>query len=205
MRPLFPSAALAAILAMSAAHADVVIIRQGQLSGPPPVMQVMPQGSAFAMAEAFIMGNVVSRMPADYNGVVIAQPIPVEEPAADEPISFAGAWRLTEIMDDTGAPLDIDPDLLAVTEFNVDINGPFNAYVGCNRMFGELGMSDGMVTSAEYAMTMMACIGPVGELEQAFTHVLDSASLVAQGHDMLILLDGEGDKLAEFALIFEAP
>jgi heat shock protein HslJ len=54
-------------------------------------------------------------------------------------------------------------------------------------------------------MTFMACLGPAGDLENAFMRVLDSASLVATGHDMLVLLDGEGDKLAEFALRVDAP
>ena len=59
--------------------------------------------------------------------------------------------------------------------------------------------------SAEYGMTQMGCLGSLGDLENAFMRVLDSASLVAMGPEMLVLLDGEGDKLAEFALRVEAP
>lgn len=200
MRPLTLSAALAAALALPA-HADMVHIQHG----PAPAVLPSPQASAFGMAEAFILGNVVSRMPPDYAGVIVEPPIQVDDPVAADPVTFAGAWRLTEIMDDAGHPLDIDQGLLAATEFNVDINGPFNAYVGCNRIFGEVHMAQGVVASTEYGMTLMACMDPVGELERAMTRVLDRAALVAQGPEILVLLDADGDKLAEFELLFEAP
>ena len=209
MPPLtFRAAALAALLATPAAHADMVIIQQGHFPGPSPFVQPLPQGSAFGMAEAFIRDMTAERFP---QAALLAQPrlerpllapIPGEDSA---PIPFAGGWSLTEIMDDEGARLSFDPALLAATEFNVDLDGSFTTYAGCNRMFGELTMMDGTIASAEYGMTFMACLGPVGDLENAFMRVLDSASLAATGHDMLVLLDSEGDKLAEFALRVEAP
>ncbi len=203
------AAVVAALLAAPAAHADMVIIQSGPM--PPAALPAMPQGSAFGMAEAFIHNTVVPRMPWGSADVIVQQGLPLappallDETAPDEPISFAGAWRLTEIMDEDGQPLDFDADLLSATEFNVDIDGPFSAYAGCNRVFGEIEIRDGVVTSADYGMTMMACLGPAGDLENALTRVLDNASLVAMGNDMLILLDGQGDKLAEFELAFEAP
>lgn len=211
MRPLpLRAVILAALLAAPAAHADMVIIQQGHFPGPSAFAHPMPQGSAFGMAEAFIRDMAANRFP---QAVLLDHPFPehplfppvlVEDRAA-HPIPFAGGWNMTEIMDDQGLPLAFDPELLAETEFNVDLDGSFTAYAGCNRIFGELTMMDGTIASAEYAMTTMACMGPVNDLEIAFTRVLDSASLVATGHDMLVLLDGEGDKLAEFALRVEAP
>ncbi len=211
MRPLtLRAAALAALLAAPAAHADMVIIQQGHFPGPSAFAHPMPQGSAFGMAEAFIRDMAANRFP---QAALLGHPDPahplmppvlVEETISD-PIPFAGGWGLTEIMDDQGVPRSFDADLFAATEFNVDADGSFTAYAGCNRIFGELTMIDGTIASAEYGMTFMACMGPVGDLENAFMRVLDSASLVATGHDMLVLLDGEGDKLAEFALRVEAP
>ncbi|MGI3183940.1 META domain-containing protein [Nioella aestuarii] len=211
MRPLtFRAAALAALLAAPAAHADMVIIQQGHFPGPSAFAHPMPQGPAFGMAEAFIRDMAANRFP---QTALLGHPLPdhpleppvlVEATEAD-PIPFAGGWTLTEIMDDEGARLSFDPELLASTEFNVDQDGSFTAYAGCNRMFGELTMYDGLIASAEYGMTFMACFGPTGDLENAFMRVLDSASLVAIGPEMLLLLDGEGDKLAEFALRVEAP
>lgn len=201
MRPLFLSAALAATLIVPAAHADMVIIQQGH--APAPLMQVLPQGTGFGMAEAFIRDHVANRMPwgaghvVPQEGIPHAPPILLDDQEESDPIPFAGAWRLTEIMDDEGQPLAVDAALLAETEFTVDVDGPFSAYVGCNRMFGRIEMRDGVITSAEYGMTLMGCIGPIGDLENAMMRVLDSATLVAMGLDMLVLLDGEGDKLAE--------
>ncbi|WP_071674536.1 META domain-containing protein [Nioella nitratireducens] len=210
MRPLSLRAALlVATLAAPAAHADMVIIQSGPM--PSAAIPVMPQGSAFGMAEAFIHNTVVPRMQWVSADVIVqpgrplAPPILLDDTDPDQPISFAGAWRLTEIVDDDGQPLDVDADLLSATEFNVDIDGPFSAYVGCNRMFGEIVMRGGVVASAEYGMTMMACLGPVEDLETAMTRVLDNASLVAMGNDMLVLLDRDGDKLAGFELVLEAP
>lgn len=209
MRPLtFRAAALAALLAAPAANADMVIIQQGHFPGPSAFAQPMPQGSAFGMAEAFIRDMAAERFP---QAALLDRPapdLPLEPPVLVEevePVPFAGGWTLTEIMDDEALPLSFDADLLASTEFNVDLDGSFSAYAGCNRMFGEITMMDGTIASAEYGMTFMACLGPIGDLENAFMRVLDSASLVATGHDMLVLLDGEGDKLAEFALRVEAP
>lgn len=211
MRPLtFRAAALAALLAAPAAHADMVIIQQGHFPGPSAFAYPMPQGSAFGMAEAFIRDMAAERFP---QAALLGHPLPdhpleppvLVEDTATDPIPFAGGWSLTEIMDDQSTPLAFDPELLASTEFNVDPDGSFTAYAGCNRMFGEITMMDGTIASAEYGMTFMACLGPAGDLENAFMRVLDSASLVATGHDMLILLDGEGDKLAEFALRVDAP
>lgn len=206
MRPLTLSAALAAALALPA-HADMVLIQQG----PMPATLPAPQVSAFGMAEAFIRDNVATRMPPGtaaamfHQGVPHAPPVLFEEPRDSDPISFAGAWRLSEILDDTGRPMAFDPSLLAATEFNVDLGGAFSAFAGCNRIFGEVEMLDGVVSSVEYGMTMMACLGPVGELERAMTRLLDSAALVALGPEILVLLDADGDKLAEFELLFEAP
>ena len=224
MRPHFLRAALAAaLLAAPAAHADMVIVQQGSFPGPIRFAQPMPvpsHGSAFAMAERFIQDTVISRAPAP---IVISDPrplplplpvlpivpIPVEDEVdldtPSDPISFAGSWRLAEIVDDTGAPLSVAAELLAATQFNVDIDGAFYAYAGCNGMFGELRMEDGIVSTAEYGMTLMACFGPVADLERAFMGVLDNAALVAQGNGLLILLDDDGDKLAEFELVAEAP
>jgi len=208
MRPLpFRAAILAACLAAPAAYADMVIIQQGHFPGPSAFAHPMPQGSAFGMAEAFIRDMAANRLPqADLLGQPLAAPVLIDSgDLSDDPIPFAGDWTLTEVMDDQGLPLTFDTDLLAATEFNVDLDGSFSAYVGCNRIFGEVRMMDGTIASAEYGMTMMACFGPSGDLEHALTRVLDSASLVAMGHDMLVLLDGEGDKLAEFALRVHAP
>ena len=211
MRPLtFRAAALAALLAAPAAHADMVIIQQGHFPGPSAFAHPMPQGSAFGMAEAFIRDMAANRFP---QAAMLGHPLPdhpleppvLVEDAEGDPIPFAGGWTLTEIMDDEALPLSFDADLLAVTEFNVDIDGSFSAYAGCNRIFGELTMHDGTISSAEYGMTQMGCLGPLGDLENAFMRVLDSASLVAMGPEMLVLLDGEGDKLAEFALRVDAP
>lgn len=209
MRPLtFRAAALAALLAAPAAHADMVIIQQGHFPGPSAFAHPMPQGSAFGMAEAFIRDMAAERFP---QAALLDRPapdLPMEPPVlveVAEPIPFAGGWTLAEIMDDEANPLVFDPELLAVTEFNVDIDGSFSAYAGCNRIFGELTMYDGTIASAEYGMTQMGCLGPLGDLENAFMRVLDSASLVAMGPEMLVLLDDEGDKLAEFALRVDAP
>jgi len=206
MRSLTLPAVLATVLALPAS-ADMVFIQQG----PAPFALPAPQASAFGMAEAFIRDTVVNRMPWGSAGVVVQQgiphapPIPIEDREASEPIPFAGGWQVTEIMDDEGRPLEVDADLLSLSEFNVDLDGAFTAYAGCNRIFGQIEMRNGLVASAEYGMTMMACPGPVGDFERAMMRVLDSASLVAIGPEMLVLLDGEGDKLAEFALRFDAP
>lgn len=208
MRPLpLRAAVMAAFLAAPAAHADMVIIQQGQFPGPSAFSHPMPQGSAFGMAEAFIRDMAANRFPQMVlPDMPLAPPVLIETDSPDNlPIPFAGGWTLTEVMDDQGAPLIFDAALLAETEFNVDQDGSFSAYVGCNRIFGELQMQDGTIATAEYGMTMMACFGPVDELERALTRVLDRASLVAMGHGLLVLLDREGDKLAEFALRVEAP
>lgn len=207
MRPLFPSAALAALLAMSAAHADVVIIQQGPVALA-PALHVPAQGSAFAMAERFIQDAVVPRFPAPIR-IGDAAPelpllppvlIPVEDdlPPVSDPIPFVGEWAVVAIHDSAHGPLDFGDDLLARVSFSIDADGRFGGSAGCNGYFGNMLLSDGVLSSDGMGMTMMLCPEDQMDLERAFSGAVGSAVFFAHGQDRLFFLDAEGNLLIGF-------
>ena len=216
MRPLTLCAVLAATIATSAAQADMVIIQRGPAAFAPPAPHA---SSAFGMAEAFIRDTVASRAPSGIGRLVLQDaldavepPVPPVMPIEDievfpesDPIPFAGAWRITEIVDRHGDALDLADRAPEAIDLRIAAGGDFSASPGCNLMQGRMTLRDGVVDAGRFFMTQMGCIGPGQDLEMAMMHTLDAAALYAFGQDMLVLLDGEGDKLAEFALVFEAP
>lgn len=210
MRPLTLCAVLAASLATSAAQADMVLIQRG----PAPVAP--NAASVFGMAEAFIRDTVATRAPSGIGSLVLQEALdevefthppaaPIEPPEESDPIPFAGAWRIAEIVDRHGNPLDIADRGPETVDLRIAVGGDFSASPGCNGMQGRMSLREGVVDSGPFFMTQMGCIGPGHDIEMAMMHTLDSAALYAFGQDMLVFLDDEGDKLAAFDLVFEAP
>ncbi len=196
------AAAIAATLAASAAQADMFIVQQGptgSFSGYVPSLPSGAPGSGFDMATGFIADMAATRMPGFHHDLLVpAAPaglVPDADTAYDE-ISFAGDWQMVEAPGMTVEDLVIS-DLPNAT-FSIDAMGEFTGYAGCNRIFGTLNQQGGALVEPMVAMTQMACPGLVGNQERALTQALQDAAMFAHAGDILVLLDAEGDKLAEF-------
>ena len=90
-------------------------------------------------------------------------------------------------------------ELLARAEFSVDVEGNFNASVGCNSIFGHLEEDAGTVETGEIMATLMACSEPVQGMERALTRSLSEAALFAHGRDRLVFLSVDGEPLVRFS------
>jgi len=200
------AATIAATLLGTVAHADITIIQSGPSGAMPDIQMpampnmrmsghIQPLGDGFGIASAFIRDMMADRMPGfDIDGAIEAAPI-IEPPV---PVSFAGDWDLLEIYGAGSVPLVFSDELLARAEFSVDVEGNFNASVGCNSIFGHLEEDAGTVETGEIMATLMACSEPVQGMERALTRSLSEAALFAHGRDRLVFLSVDGEPLVRF-------
>jgi heat shock protein HslJ len=66
---------------------------------------------------------------------------------------------------------------------------------GCNRYFGGYTLTDGALGLTPVAMTMMACDGPVGDLENVFVRVINAAESATIDAEGRLVLSGPGGTL----------
>lgn len=193
-------AVMATLLASALpALAQVSIVQSGRV----PNLSQMPQADAFGDTAGFIRDMAASRMPAmlpAIDGAVPAVglgPAPATPPAP-QPIPFAGEWRMNEVhMPDASIRL-IDAEEIIQVRFEIAEDGVFTANAGCNDVFGEMALHDGHIRTPEIATTLRLCVIGDAMLEHATAHALSHAAFYAYAPGMLVLLDAEGDKLAEF-------
>ncbi len=112
-------------------------------------------------------------------------------------ISFAGNWRLVEVMDFHGSPMDLNGGYYSDAYLSVFEDGLFAADAGCNPIHGDLNLEYGVLsTDVELGNQIMCFVGM--DLEAALANAIDRAFMYAHGGEMLVLLSAEGNKLARF-------
>jgi heat shock protein HslJ len=106
-------------------------------------------------------------------------------PSPSPPGTLAGSsWRAVSV--DGASPVEgSEPTLVFAAD---EVSGT----TGCNQFFGPYTYGDGSISFGLIGMTMMACEGPVGTVEAAYTAALDGASSVSFDDAGQLLLSGTG-------------
>jgi heat shock protein HslJ len=109
-------------------------------------------------------------------------------PSPEAPSTLAGtSWRAISVAGD--APVDGSNPTLAFTEDEI------SGTTGCNQFFGGYTYDAGTISMSNVGMTMMACDGPVSEVEAAYTAALNGATTVAIDEGGQLLLTGSGGEV----------
>ena len=110
-------------------------------------------------------------------------------PSPSAPASLAGsAWRAVSV--DGLSPLEGSAPTLTFSETEV------SGTTGCNQYFGGYTYADGTISFTEVGMTMMACEGPISDVEAKYTAALNSATTATIDDGGQLLLSGsDGDVL----------
>lgn len=93
-------------------------------------------------------------------------------------------WRLTDVLEEGGDLLHVDPQVLATATFS---DGRVTGSTGCNRYVGTFTLDGGSMRLSGIASTLMACPPPSSTVEAAFLMALDHVEafdLTAEGLDL---------------------
>jgi heat shock protein HslJ len=105
-------------------------------------------------------------------------------------------WRLTgQVIDGQMTPI---PERVAIT-LRME-GGDAGGHGGCNSYFTSYELEDFDLTFGPIGSTMMACVGPLMDLEQAYFANLGQVAAYQSGGIQMALLDSNGDFLLEFDL-----
>lgn len=116
-------------------------------------------------------------------------------PAAADPLDGTG-WVLAQVAGADGALVDVPAGVSATMNFS---EATAAGSTGCNRYtVGYSVDGDTLTWTSAPAMTMMACVGPGGDVEQAFMAALPNVSTFAVANDTLTLSDADGNALLVF-------
>jgi heat shock protein HslJ len=108
------------------------------------------------------------------------------------PPSIEGAWQGVTV---AGQPVVVGHEPMA--NFGP---GEVSGTTGCNSFGGSYTYADGKILFGPLRTTLMACIGPIGEVEGRFSAALAGATTVttdAQGH---LVIDGTGGSIVFIGL-----
>ena len=72
---------------------------------------------------------------------------------------------------------------------------------GCNSYGGSYTLSDGKITFGPLRMTLMACIGPVGDVEGRYTAAMTGATTVTTDAGGRLVIDGTAGSIVFVALL----
>ena len=99
--------------------------------------------------------------------------------------SLAGtAWRAVDV--DGRPPVEGSAPTIEFTEDRVA------GTTGCNRFFAGYTVVDDGLSLTAVGMTMMACDGPIGDIEMVFVTVLNAAQTVAVDAEGRLVIGGSG-------------
>jgi heat shock protein HslJ len=76
---------------------------------------------------------------------------------------------------------------------------------GCNSYGGTYTLTGGKITFGPLRMTLMACAGPIGEVEGRFTAALAGATTVATDAGGHLVIDGTAGSIVFVAITTLAP
>lgn len=113
------------------------------------------------------------------------------DPAA--PGSIEGSWQALTV---AGSPV-VPGHPPTATFTAAEVNGT----TGCNSYGGSYTYAAGVITFGPMRMTLMACIGPIGDVEGTFTAALagaTSATIDPQGH---LVIDGTAGSIVFIGIL----
>jgi len=94
------------------------------------------------------------------------------------------AWRAVDV--DGQVPVEGREPTIEFTEDRIFGTG------GCNRYFAGYKLADEALSLTPVGMTMMACDGPIGDLEMVFVRVLNAAETAAVNAEGHLVIAGAG-------------
>ena len=103
-----------------------------------------------------------------------------------------GAWRAVTVAGQA---------VVAGHEPNATFRGTeVTGSTGCNSYGGSYTYADGKITIGAMRMTMMACIGPIGDVEGRFTQAMSGATTATTDTAGRLILDGSGGAIVFIGL-----
>lgn len=119
------------------------------------------------------------------------------DPAHDQVITVLSGtnWQVTGYLSD-GALVAPDASVTATLDFGDD--GAYSGQV-CNGYRGVYTVDGNVIAFGPAVMTMMACVGPVGEFEPVFHSLLETATTFEMVGDELSLINNAGEVVLQFA------
>ncbi len=109
------------------------------------------------------------------------------------PEGIEGSWQAVTV---AGQPVVAGHEPTA-TFRGTEVNGT----TGCNSYGGAYDYADGKITFSPMRMTMMACIGPIGDVEGLFTQAMSGATTATTDADGRLILDGTGGAIVFIGLL----
>lgn len=154
----------------------------------------LPNVATFAIEDGMLMlfdanGNVMAGFVDDASAV--ADPAHMQE-VTDLP---GTAWQVTGYLSD-GALVAPDSSFAATLLFGDD--GTYSGQV-CNSYSGDVTVDGNSIEFGDAIMTMMACVGPVGEFEPVFHSLLATATGFEMVGNELSLWNEAGEVVLQFA------
>ena len=125
------------------------------------------------------------------------QPDP-ESPVLEPSQLIGPIWRSTHL-----GEMRMDDDTAAFIQFGGD--GEISGNAGCNRFFGNWGLSAGILELGQLGVTRMACPEPANSLEIAFLEQIGTVRSAARAGNKLVLRDQAGQPVMRFAFDTQPP
>ena len=104
------------------------------------------------------------------------------------PEGIEGTWQAVTV---AGQPVIVGHEPTA-TFRGTEVSGT----TGCNAYGGSYTYEDGKITIGELRMTLMACIGPIGDVEGRFTRAMSGATTATTDASGRLMLDRPGGPIA---------
>jgi heat shock protein HslJ len=108
------------------------------------------------------------------------------------------SWGLVSFADGDGQTVEVPDGVTATALFS---DGSVSGSGGCNRFSGPYELDGDALSVGPVASTLMACIGPQSEVEQAYFLALDATAAFRTDASSLTLLDEAGDALLTFGVV----
>ena len=109
------------------------------------------------------------------------------------PEGFEGAWQAVTV---AGQPVVVGHEPTA-TFRGTEVTGT----TGCNSYGGSYTYADGKIAFGPLRMTLMACIGPIGEVEGRFTQAMSGATTATTDAEGRLIIDGTGGSIVFIGLL----
>jgi heat shock protein HslJ len=105
-------------------------------------------------------------------------------------------WALTSYAKD-GAMTNVPADVLVDATFD---GGTVSGSAGCNRYTGPYTVDGAKLTFGNLATTMMACVGPAGDVESAYLANLAASATYTATAETLTIFDAKGASILVYGI-----
>lgn len=110
--------------------------------------------------------------------------------------SIAGSWRIKALRNESGRLVRLSARSSAEAAIDIQPEGRWSAYLGCNRMSGRLFQRGEKIEVDDTIIsTKMSCAGEAGDLELQFLATFTEAKRITRRDDQATVFDRFGRKL----------